>query len=169
MTAGAIVNGVHGYMPDNYVVPKEPQVREKLEWLKDQKLALMMHFGMYSQMGVYEFCLFDTKYTDFRVTNPGCPFSKNPCADIVKSVFDATRAEIRLFPALPTAGKGLPVSFRTLRVPGGHSVTASRAADGIVEVRIDPFSDCAVAVFAPSGGRQKAELRRGVPWTFWFR
>ena len=160
MTADAIVNGVHGYMPDNYVVPKEPQVREKLEWLKDQKLALMMHFGMYSQMGVYEswplsdadahwsrvqidwtddaeafkrqywdlwksfnpvrfqpgkwarlakdggfryivfttkhhdgFCLFDTKYTDFKVTNPECPFSKNPCADIVKSVFDAFRAE----------------------------------------------------------------------------
>lgn len=88
---------------------------------------------------------------------------------VQQMLLDATRAEIRLFPALPTAWKGLPVSFRTLRVPGGHSVTASRAADGIVEVRIDPFSDCAVAVFAPSGGRQKAELRRGVPWTFWFR
>ena len=54
MTADAIVNGVHGYMPDNYVVPKEPEVRERLEWLKDQKLALMMHFGMYSQMGIFE-------------------------------------------------------------------------------------------------------------------
>ena len=160
MTADAIVNGVHGYMPDNYVVPKEPEVREKLEWLKDQKLALMMHFGMYSQMGIFEswalsdadahwsrvqidwtddaeefkrqywdlwrsfnpvrfqpgkwarlakengfrylvfttkhhdgFCLFNTKYTDFKVTNPECPFSKNPRADIVKSVFDAFRAE----------------------------------------------------------------------------
>ena len=88
---------------------------------------------------------------------------------VQQMLLDATRAEIKLFPALPGAWKGLPVSFRTLRVPGGHSVTASRAADGIVEVRIDPFSDCAVAVFAPSGGRQKAELRRGVPWTFWFR
>ena len=160
MTADAIVNGVHGYMPDNYVVPKEPEVRERLEWLKDQKLALMMHFGMYSQMGIFEswalsdadaywsrvqidwtddaeafkrqywdlwksfnpvrfqpekwarlakdggfrylvfttkhhdgFCLFDTKYTDFKVTNPDCPFSKNPRADIVKNVFDAFRAE----------------------------------------------------------------------------
>ena len=54
MSAEAIVNGVHGYMPDNYVVPKEPEVRERLEWFLDQKLALMMHFGMYSQMGVYE-------------------------------------------------------------------------------------------------------------------
>ena len=54
MSADAIVNGVHGYMPDDYVEPKEPEVRERLEWFKDQKLALMMHFGMYSQMGVYE-------------------------------------------------------------------------------------------------------------------
>ena len=158
--ADAIVNGVHGYMPDHYVEPKEPEVRERLEWFKDQKLALMMHFGMYSQMGVYEswplsdadsswsrvqidwtedgeefkrqywnlwksfnpvrfqpkkwarlakdngfrylifttkhhdgFCLFDTKYTDFKVTNPVCPFSKDPRADIVRNVFDAFRAE----------------------------------------------------------------------------
>ena len=160
MSADAIVNGVHGYMPDDYVEPKEPEVRERLEWFKDQKLALMMHFGMYSQMGVYEswplsdadsswsrvqidwtedaeefkrqywnlwksfnpvrfqpkkwarlakdngfrylifttkhhdgFCLFDTRYTDFKVTNPGCPFSKDPRADIVRNVFDAFRAE----------------------------------------------------------------------------
>ena len=160
MSADAIVNGVHGYMPDGYVEPKEPEVRERLEWFKDQKLALMMHFGMYSQMGVYEswplsdadgswsrvqidwtedaeefkrqywnlwksfnpvrfqpkkwarlakdngfkylifttkhhdgFCLFDTRYTDFKVTNPECPFSKDPRADIVRNVFDAFRAE----------------------------------------------------------------------------
>ena len=158
--ADAIVNGVHGYMPDHYVEPKEPEVRERLEWFKDQKLALMMHFGMYSQMGVYEswplsdadsswsrvqvdwtedaeefkrqywnlwksfnpvrfqpkkwarlakdngfkylifttkhhdgFCLFDTKHTDFKVTNSECPFSKDPRADIVKNVFDAFRGE----------------------------------------------------------------------------
>ena len=160
MSADAIVNGVHGYMPESYIPPKEPVVRERLEWFKDQKLALMMHFGMYSQMGVYEswplsdtdaawsrtqidwtddadafkrqywnlwksfnpvrlqprkwaalakengfkylvfttkhhdgFCLFDTKYTDFKVTNPECPFSADPRADIVKNVFDAFRAQ----------------------------------------------------------------------------
>ena len=32
MTADAIKNGVHGYGPDNYIVPKEPEVRERLEW-----------------------------------------------------------------------------------------------------------------------------------------
>lgn len=156
----AIVNGTHGYTPKNYVVPPEPAVRERLEWFKDQKLALMMHFGMYSQMGIVEswalsdadahwsrfqldwvsdaeafkrqywdlwksfnptrlqprkwaklakdngfrylifttkhhdgFCLFDTKYTDFKVTNPACPFASDPRADIVRNVFDAFRAE----------------------------------------------------------------------------
>ncbi|MBQ4193679.1 MAG: alpha-L-fucosidase, partial [Clostridia bacterium] len=39
------------------------------------------------------FCLFDTKYTDFKVTNPECPFSKDSRADIVRNVFDAFRAE----------------------------------------------------------------------------
>ena len=155
-----IVNGVHGYTPDGYVEPAEPDVRKRLEWFKDQKLGLMMHFGIYSLLGVVEswplsdedawwsrrqidwtddgealkrqywdlrrsfnpvrlqpgkwaslarengfrylvfttkhhdgFCLFDTKHTDFKVTNPECPFSKNPRADIVRNVFDAFRAE----------------------------------------------------------------------------
>lgn len=158
--ADSIVNGIHGYMSDSYVVPKEAAVRERLEWFKDQKLALMMHFGMYSQMGIYEswplsdadahwsrrqldwvsdgetfkrqywnlwrsfnptrfqpqkwaklakdngfrylifttkhhdgFCLFDTKYTDFKVTNPACPFASDPRADVVKHVFEAFRAQ----------------------------------------------------------------------------
>ena len=81
---------------------------------------------------------------------------------VQQMLLDATRAEIRLFPALPGAWKGLPVSFRTLRVPGGHSVTASRAADGIVEVRIDPFSDCSVAVSAPGGVNSGDSWERGI-------
>ena len=155
-----IKDGVHGYTPKGYVQPKEPEVRERLEWFKDQKLALMMHFGLYSTIGLTEswplsdgdarwsrrevdwtkdsdefkrqyiglarafnpvrfepakwakaakedgfryvifttkhhdgFCLYDSKYSNFRVTSPECPFSKDPRADIVKGVFDAFRAE----------------------------------------------------------------------------
>ena len=155
-----VKDGVHGYTPNNYVQPPEPEVRERLEWFKDQKLALMMHWGIYSTIGIKEswclvdslasqkrtevtwtgdgeefkrqyiglaksfnpirfepekwaktakhcgfrylvfttkhhdgFCLFDTKYTDFKVTNPECPFSKDSRADIVRHVFDAFRAE----------------------------------------------------------------------------
>ena len=155
-----IQEGVHGYTPKGYVQPTEPEVIERLEWFKDQKLALMMHWGLYSQIGIVEswalsdgdaqwsrrgvdwtndgeefkrqyyglirsfnpirfepekwakaakaggfkdlifttkhhdgFCLFDTKYSDFKVTSPECPFSANPRADIVKHVFDAFRKE----------------------------------------------------------------------------
>ena len=47
-----IKKGVHGCSKEeSYVEPKDPLVRERLEWFRDQKLALMMHFGPYSQMG----------------------------------------------------------------------------------------------------------------------
>ena len=155
-----IRNGVHGYTPKRYVQPKEPEVRERLEWFKDQKLALMMHWGLYSTIGIKEswclsdgdarwsrreitwtkdadefkrqyyglirsfnpirfepekwaktakdcgfryvifttkhhdgFCLYDSKYSDFKVTSLECPFSTDKRADIVKGVFDAFRAE----------------------------------------------------------------------------
>ena len=39
------------------------------------------------------FCLYDTKFTDYKTTAPECPYSSNPNADIVKSLFDACRAE----------------------------------------------------------------------------
>jgi len=51
----AIINGMHGCSrEDAYVPPSDPLVRGKLEWFKDQKLALMMHFGIYSQLGLCE-------------------------------------------------------------------------------------------------------------------
>ena len=47
-------NGVHNYTVDEYVSPKDKVILEQLEWFKDQKLGLMMHFGIFSQMGIYE-------------------------------------------------------------------------------------------------------------------
>jgi len=155
-----IEDGTHGYMPENYVEVTDPLVKAELEKFRDRKLALMMHFGMYTQLGIHEswplvddaadrwsrslvdwstgedfkrqyldlwksfnpvrfqperwaalakrngfkylifttkhhdgFCLFDSKYSEFKVTNPECPFSQNPKANIVKHVFDAFRAE----------------------------------------------------------------------------
>ena len=154
-----IKDGVHGYTPKHYVQPPEPEVCERLEWFKDQKLGLMMHWGLYSVIGIKEswslcdakewarrevtwtgdadefkrqyyglirsfnpvrfepekwaknakdcgfryvifttkhhdgFCLYDSKYSDYKVTSPECPFSADPRADIVQCVFDAFRAE----------------------------------------------------------------------------
>jgi alpha-L-fucosidase 2 len=45
-----------------------------------------------------------------------------------------------LFPALPRAWDGREVSFRNLRVPGGHRISATRAADGRVTHSIVPWS-----------------------------
>jgi len=39
------------------------------------------------------FCMFDTKQTDYRITDPGCPFNTNPKANIAKEVFNAFRNE----------------------------------------------------------------------------
>ena len=46
--------------------------------------------------------------------------------------YDPATNSYRLFPALPKAWDGKEVSFRDLRLPGGHRVTAKRAADGTV-------------------------------------
>jgi alpha-L-fucosidase len=39
------------------------------------------------------FCMFDSKYTDYKITDPGCPFSGNPKANVTKEIFDAFRAQ----------------------------------------------------------------------------
>jgi alpha-L-fucosidase len=39
------------------------------------------------------FSMFDTKYTDYKVTSPATPFHASPKANIAKEIFDAFRAE----------------------------------------------------------------------------
>ncbi len=39
------------------------------------------------------FCMFDTKQTDYKITSPKTPFSKNPKANITKEIFDAFRKD----------------------------------------------------------------------------
>lgn len=50
-----VQDGVHNYSSeDSWVKPEDPYLLERLEWFKDQKLGLMMHWGPYSQLGVVE-------------------------------------------------------------------------------------------------------------------
>ena len=37
------------------------------------------------------FCMFDTRQTDYRITDPGCPFHINPRANITLEIFNAFR------------------------------------------------------------------------------
>jgi alpha-L-fucosidase len=39
------------------------------------------------------FCMFDTKTTDYKVTDKGCPFTINKQANVAKSIFEAFRKE----------------------------------------------------------------------------
>jgi len=39
------------------------------------------------------FCMFDTRETAYKVTDPACPFSRDPRADVTREIFDAFRAE----------------------------------------------------------------------------
>jgi len=50
-----VKNGVHNYSTkDRYVWTEDPKVLQKIEWFRDQKLGLMMHWGAYSQLGIVE-------------------------------------------------------------------------------------------------------------------
>lgn len=154
-----VEQGVHSYsQASRYVKPVDPAVLAQLEWFQDQKLALMMHWGPYSQLGLVEswalsdadsdwsrtdvdwhvdgetfkrqyfnlnktfnpirfvpdqwaalasdcgfrylifttkhhdgFCMWDTQFSDYRITAPDCPYHQNPQADIVRQVFNAFR------------------------------------------------------------------------------
>ncbi|WP_341280530.1 alpha-L-fucosidase [Paenibacillus sp. FSL H8-0537] len=47
--------GVHHFSKEEeWIRPEEPLLNERLEWFKDQKLGLMMHWGPYSQLGLVE-------------------------------------------------------------------------------------------------------------------
>jgi alpha-L-fucosidase len=39
------------------------------------------------------FCMFDTKYTDYKITDKGTPFSVNPRSNVTKEIFNAFRNE----------------------------------------------------------------------------
>jgi len=39
------------------------------------------------------FCMFDSKYTDYKITGEKCPFHSNPKADVTKEIFSAFRNE----------------------------------------------------------------------------
>ncbi len=51
--------------------------------------------------------------------------------------WDAQERVATLFPALPREWDGREVSFRGLRIPGGHKVSARRAADGTVSWSVE--------------------------------
>ena len=60
--------------------------------------------------------------------------------------YDLHSNTVKLFPALPKEWDGKEVSFRDLRVPGGHRISATRAADGKITHVLVPNANAGTAV-----------------------
>lgn len=69
-----------------------PSAFDPERWAKAAKGAGMQYM-IFTTKHHDGFCMFDTKQTDYRVTAPNVPFSKNPRANITKEVFGAFRKE----------------------------------------------------------------------------
>jgi alpha-L-fucosidase len=62
------------------------------KWAKAAKNA-GMKYVVFTTKHHDGFCMFDTKQTNYKITDPSCPFSKTARANITLNIFDAFRAE----------------------------------------------------------------------------
>ena len=62
------------------------------QWAKAAKNAGMQYM-VFTTKHHDGFCMFDSKYTDYKITDPDCPFHSDPKANITKELFDAFRSE----------------------------------------------------------------------------
>ena len=61
-------------------------------WAKAAKEA-GMKYVVFTTKHHDGFCMFDSKYTDYKITGKECPFHTNPKADVTKAIFDSFRDE----------------------------------------------------------------------------
>lgn len=91
-----------GSNPDNYnVYLKEYEELKKTfnpilfnpeKWALAAKEA-GMKYVVFTTKHHDGFCMFDSKYTDYKITDLGCPFSSNPKSNVTKEIFDAFRSQ----------------------------------------------------------------------------
>lgn len=91
-----------GSNPENYFLYKKeyedlqktfnPVKFNPQKWARAAKAA-GMKYVVFTTKHHDGFCMFDSKYTDYKVTDPKCPFNKHPKSNIAKEVFNAFRAE----------------------------------------------------------------------------
>jgi len=65
---------------------------DPVRWAKAAKDA-GMKYVVFTTKHHDGFCMFDTKYTDYKITGKECPFHTNPNADVTKAILDAFRNE----------------------------------------------------------------------------
>jgi len=61
-------------------------------WAKLAKAA-GMKYVVFTTKHHDGFAMYDTKYTDYKITDPSCPFSTNPRANVAREIFNAFRAK----------------------------------------------------------------------------
>jgi alpha-L-fucosidase len=59
----------------------------------DAAAAAGMRYVVFTTKHHDGFSMFDSEFTTFKITDPGCPFSSNPRADVTREIFDAFRAK----------------------------------------------------------------------------
>lgn len=62
------------------------------KWAKAAKAA-GMKYVVFTTKHHDGFCMFDSKYTDYKITDKDCPFNTNPKSNVTKEIFDAFRNE----------------------------------------------------------------------------
>jgi len=62
------------------------------KWAKAAKNAGMKYM-VFTTKHHDGFCMFDSKFTDYKITGPGCPFSAHPRSNVTKEIFDTFRSE----------------------------------------------------------------------------
>ena len=91
-----------GSNPDDYFTYKKEYENLKLsfnpvnfnpdKWAEAAKDA-GMKYVVFTTKHHDGFCMFDSKYTDYKITDEESPFSSNPRANVAKEIFDAFRAK----------------------------------------------------------------------------
>jgi alpha-L-fucosidase len=69
-----------------------PEKFDPVKWAKAARDA-GMKYVVFTTKHHDGFCMFDTKYTDYKITGKDCPFSSNPKADVTREIFTAFRNE----------------------------------------------------------------------------
>ncbi len=77
---------------ENLIKTFNPHKFNPEKWAKAAKDAGMKYM-IFTTKHHDGFCMFDTKYTDYKITSKNCPFSKNKRANITKELFNAFRKE----------------------------------------------------------------------------
>jgi alpha-L-fucosidase len=91
---GIVPNDYEGYKKayENLKTTFNPTKFNPEKWATAAKEAGMKYM-VFTTKHHDGFCMFDTKYTNYKITDKDCPFSANPRSNVAKEVFNAFRKE----------------------------------------------------------------------------